>query len=60
MILDLPLVEKTLSLAHQKGLPPAHFGVPAHFGAPATLMPAVMSYPWRIALFAGGNSIYCW
>jgi hypothetical protein len=53
MILDLPLVEKTLSPTHQKGLPLAHFG------APAILMPAVMSYPWRIALFAGGNSIYC-
>jgi hypothetical protein len=21
-------------------------------------MPAVMPYPWRIALFAGGNNIY--
>jgi hypothetical protein len=23
-------------------------------------MPAVMHYPWRIALFASDNSIYCW
>jgi hypothetical protein len=52
--LFVSLVEKTLSPAHQKGLRLAHFG------APATLMPAVMSYPWRIALFADGNSIYCW
>jgi hypothetical protein len=51
---EMTVVEKTLSPAHQKGLPLAHLG------APVTLMPAVMSYPWRIALFAGGNSIYCW
>jgi hypothetical protein len=48
----LKVVEKTLSPAHQKGLPPVHFG------ALATLMPVVMSYPWRIPLFAGGNNIY--
>jgi hypothetical protein len=36
------LVEKTLPLAHQKELPPAHFG------APATLISAIISYPWRI------------
>jgi hypothetical protein len=36
---DAPLVEKTLSPAHQKRLPPVHFG------APATHMPAVMYYP---------------
>jgi hypothetical protein len=44
------LVEKTLSPAHQNGLPPTHFGTPA------TLMPAVMHYPWRIPLFAGGTA----
>jgi hypothetical protein len=52
--LSSSLVEKTLSPAHQKGLPSAHFG------APVTLMPAVMYYPWRNALFAGSNSTYCW
>jgi hypothetical protein len=48
------LVGKSLLPAHQKCLSPANSN------SLATLMPVVMPYPWRIALFAGDNSTYCW
>jgi hypothetical protein len=49
----LPLVGKSLPPAHQNCLSPANYNLPM------TLMPAIMHYPWRIALFAGDNCTYC-
>jgi hypothetical protein len=34
--------------------------IPTNYNSLATLMSAVMHYPWRIALFAGDNCTYCW